>query len=82
MSTPLGSQQDYRVSLDAFEGPLDLLLFLVRRAEVDLHDIPIAQVTDQYLGVLRQTARVDIEQAGEFLVMAATQVNGWNYFNI
>lgn len=74
MSTPLGSQQDYRVSLDAFEGPLDLLLFLVRRAEVDLHDIPIAQVTDQYLGVLRQTARVDIEQAGEFLVMAATLV--------
>lgn len=67
-------QQDYRVSLDAFEGPLDLLLFLVRRAEVDLHDIPIAQITDQYLGVLRQTARVDVDQAGEFLVMAATLV--------
>ncbi|MCH2142157.1 MAG: segregation/condensation protein A [Phycisphaerales bacterium] len=71
---PMDMQQDYRVSLDAFEGPLDLLLFLVRRAEVDLHDIPIAQITDQYLGVLRQTARVDVDQAGEFLVMAATLV--------
>jgi segregation and condensation protein A len=76
MSTHQPSQKDYRVRLEAFEGPLDLLLFLVRRAEVDLQDIPIAEITDQYLDVLHHTRGddVDIEQAGEFLVMAATLV--------
>jgi segregation and condensation protein A len=76
MNASYPSQKDYRVSLEAFEGPLDLLLFLVRRAEVDLQDIPIAELTDQYLEVLRHTQRedVDIEQAGEFLVMAATLI--------
>jgi segregation and condensation protein A len=76
MSTQQPSQKDYRVTLEAFEGPLDLLLFLVRRAEVDLKDIPIAEITDQYLDVLHHTRRddVDIEQAGEFLVMAASLV--------
>ncbi len=76
MNSPQPSQKDYRVTLDAFEGPLDLLLFLVRRAEVDLQDIPIAEITDQYLDVLHHTGGddVDIEQAGEFLVMAATLV--------
>ena len=68
--------QDYRVRLDAFEGPLDLLLYLIRRAEVDITDIPIAALTDQYLEHLseldREHVRVDIELAGEFLVMAAT----------
>jgi chromatin segregation and condensation protein Rec8/ScpA/Scc1 (kleisin family) len=49
MSTHQPSQKDYRVRLEAFEGPLDLLLFLVRRAEVDLQDIPIAEITDQSL---------------------------------
>lgn len=76
MNSPQPSQKDYRVTLEAFEGPLDLLLFLVRRAEVDLQDIPIAEITDQYLDVLHHTSGedVDIEQAGEFLVMAATLV--------
>ncbi|MDP6987367.1 MAG: segregation/condensation protein A [Phycisphaerales bacterium] len=76
MNSPHPSQKDYRVTLEAFEGPLDLLLFLVRRAEVDLQDIPIAEITDQYLEVLHHTRGddVDIEQAGEFLVMAATLV--------
>ena len=76
MSTHQPSQKDYRVTLEAFEGPLDLLLFLVRRAEVDLQDIPISEITDQYLDVLHHTRGddVDIEQAGEFLVMAATLV--------
>ena len=63
---------DYRVQLDAFEGPLDLLLFLIRRAEVDITDIPIAEITDQYLAYLSQIDRIDIDTAGEFLVMAAT----------
>jgi len=68
---------DYRVRLDAFEGPLDLLLFLIKKSEVDLHDIPIASITDQYLRFLSQLrsqgpGRIDIDTAGEFLVMAAT----------
>jgi segregation and condensation protein A len=72
---------EYTVRLDAFEGPLDLLLFLIRRAEVEVTDIPIAQITDQYLkfiGDLNDDGsgghRLDIERAGEFLVMAATLV--------
>lgn len=68
--------QDYRVRLDAFEGPLDLLLYLIRRAEVDVVDIPVATLTDQYLEYLteldREHVKIDIELAGEFLVMAAT----------
>ncbi|MEX2219673.1 MAG: segregation/condensation protein A [Phycisphaerales bacterium] len=66
---------DYRVQLDAFEGPLDLLLHLIRRAEVDITDIPIATIADQYMAHLTDAggiARIDIDVAGEFLVMAAT----------
>jgi segregation and condensation protein A len=67
-------QEDYLVSLDAFHGPLDLLLYLIRRAEVDIHHIPIARITDQYIAFLRGLDDVDIEAAGDFLVMAATLV--------
>ena len=67
-------QEQFRISIDAFDGPLDLLLYLVRRAEVDIHDIPIAQITDEYLEILRDAASVDVEMAGEFLVMAATLI--------
>ncbi len=65
---------DVRIQLDAFEGPLDLLLYLVRRDELEITDIPIAQVAEQYLALIRAAgiAKIDIEQAGEFLVMAAT----------
>jgi segregation and condensation protein A len=63
---------DYRVHLDSFEGPLDLLLYLIRRDEIDLHDIPVARITQQYLAFLGQIDRIDIDAAGEFLVMAAT----------
>ena len=68
------SQEDYRVRLSSFEGPLDLLLFLIRRAEVDIQDIPIAEITDQYLAFLGGLDRIDIDLAGEFLLMAATLV--------
>jgi len=71
MSLP---QEQFRISIEAFDGPLDLLLYLVRRAEVDIHDIPIANITDDYLEVLRHSASVDVEMAGEFLVMAATLI--------
>jgi segregation and condensation protein A len=63
---------DYRVELDAYSGPLDLLLYLVRRDEVDLYDIPIARLTEQYLTYLRRWQQIDVDLAGEFLVMAAT----------
>jgi segregation and condensation protein A len=63
---------DYRVQLDAFEGPLDLLLFLIRKNEVEVEEIPVARVTEQYLKFLEGIEKIDIEVAGEFLVMAAT----------
>ena len=70
-------QEEYTVRLGTFEGPLDLLLYLIRRAEVDIHDIPIVQITDQYLDAIEHLDReesLDIDAAGEFLVMAATLV--------
>jgi segregation and condensation protein A len=67
-------QEQFRITIDAFDGPLDLLLYLVSRAEVDIHDIPIAKITDEYLEVLRDGVSVDVEMAGEFLVMAATLI--------
>lgn len=64
--------EDYKVRLDAFEGPLDLLLFLIRKNEVDVHDIPVALIAGQYIAFLGQIDRVDIDVAGEFLVTAAS----------
>lgn len=63
---------EYKVRLEAFEGPLDLLLHLVRKAEVDIEAIPLASIADQYINYLAGIDRIDIELAGEFLVMAAT----------
>ena len=68
------SQEQFRITIDSFDGPLDLLLYLVKRAEVDIYDIPIAQIADDYLEVLRTSAAIDVEMAGEFLVMAATLI--------
>ena len=65
----------YKVKLDAFEGPLDLLLFLIRKEEVSIYDIPIARITEQYLDYLRAMQELDIGVAGEFLVMAATLIH-------
>ena len=62
----------YRVRLDIFEGPLDLLLHLVKKNEVELSDIPVATITDQYLGYLDLLHQLDLDLAGEYLVMAAT----------
>jgi segregation and condensation protein A len=63
---------DYLVDLEGFNGPLDLLLFLVKRQEVDVTDIPICQIADQFQESLRVMELIDVERAGEFLVMAAT----------
>lgn len=65
-------QPEYKVRLDAFEGPIDLLYYLIRRAEVDITEIPIAEIADQYMAYLEGIERVDIDRAGEFLLMAAT----------
>jgi segregation and condensation protein A len=63
---------DYRVDIDVFAGPLDLLLYLVRKEEVDIYDIPIAKITDQYIRYIEMLKSLDIDLAGDFLVMAAT----------
>jgi segregation and condensation protein A len=63
---------DYRIKLQVFEGPLDLLLFLIRKNELDIYDIPIESVTKQYLDALRAMQQLDLDLAGEFFVMAAT----------
>ncbi len=62
----------YRVELDGFEGPMDLLLYLIRKHEVDIHDIPLSLITEQYIAYLDDVDRIDIDLAGEFLVMAST----------
>jgi segregation and condensation protein A len=64
----------YRVKLDVFEGPFDLLFHLIEKNEVDIYDIPIAEITQQYLQYLDQMRYFDIEIASEFLVMAATLI--------
>ena len=63
---------DYKVKLDIFEGPLDLLLYLIKKSELDIHDIPITTITEQYLEYLNLMQLLDLDIAGEFLVMAAT----------
>jgi segregation and condensation protein A len=63
---------DYQVDLETFRGPLDLLLYLVKRQEVDICDIPIARVIEQFLDHLRVIELIDVERAGDFLVVAAT----------
>jgi segregation and condensation protein A len=67
--------EDYPVRLKVFEGPLDLLLHLIRKHEVDIYDIPIALVTQQYLDYLDLMQELDLDVAGEFLVMAATLIH-------
>ena len=63
---------DLPIRLDVFEGPLDLLLFLIRKNEIDIYDIPIEKVTQQYLEILRTQEKDNLELAGDFFVMAAT----------
>ncbi len=65
-------RQTVTIKLARFEGPLDLLLHLIKRDEIDIYDIPIAHITQQYLGYLELMRILDLEVAGDFLVMAAT----------
>jgi len=63
---------DYKVDLQVYQGPLDLLLFLIRREEVDIYDIPIARILEQYLTYVELLKELDPDTVGEFLVVAAT----------
>jgi segregation and condensation protein A len=65
-------ESDYRAKLEVFEGPLDLLLYLINKEEVDVYDIPIERITSQYMEYLSLMKLLNLEVAGEFLVMAAT----------
>jgi len=69
---PSNSDMAYNVSLPVFEGPLDLLLHLIDKAQLDIYDIPIAMIAEQYLSYIRSMQHLDMEIASEFLVMAAT----------
>lgn len=69
---PFVQPLDHPIRLPIFEGPLDLLLFLIRKNEIDIYDIPVETVTRQYLEVLYNMEKLSLEVAGEFFVMAAT----------
>ncbi len=66
---------DYEIKLEIFQGPLDLLIHLIRKNEVDIFDIPIAIITDQYLGYLDMMKALNINVAGDFLLMASTLIH-------
>lgn len=65
---------DYKVDIAVFQGPLDLLLYLIRKEEVDIYDIPIARITRQYLKYIEMMTTLNLEVAGEFILMAATLI--------
>ena len=67
-------RNSYRVKLEVFEGPLDLLLYLIKKDEIDIYDIPISHITEQYLEYMKLMEQLDIAVAGDFLVMAATLI--------
>lgn len=69
------SPDAYKVKLETFEGPLDLLLHLIRKSEVNIYDIPIALITEQYLGYIELMQELNLDVAGEFLVMASTLIH-------
>ena len=62
----------YKIQLEKFEGPLDLLLYLIKKNDIDICDIPIAQITDQYMEYIGMMKMLDLDIVGDFLVMAAT----------
>src|SRR6201984_715091 len=67
-------ETDYKVKLEIFEGPLDLLLYLIKRDEIDIYDISIERITKQYLEYLQAFKELKIDIAGEFVVMAANLI--------
>ncbi len=65
----------YRVELQQFEGPMDLLLFFIKRDEIDVYDIPIARIADEYLAYVRVLEEIDLDGVGDFIYMAALLIN-------
>lgn len=65
---------EYKVKIDQFEGPLDLLLHLIQQLEIDIYDIPVADITDQYVAFVRAMQELELDVASEYLVMAATLI--------
>ncbi len=68
----MAAQEEYKVQLEVFEGPLDLLLYLIKKDELDIYDIPIERITNQYMEYINLMRMLDLNIAGEFIVMAAT----------
>ena len=66
---------DYAIKLDIFEGPLDLLLYLIKKNEIDIYNIPVALITEQYLQYLKIIKSLNLDLAGEYLVMASTLIH-------
>lgn len=64
--------KSYQVKVEGFEGPLDLLLHLINRYEIDIYDIPVSQITDQYMHYIHTMQVLELDLASEYLVMAAT----------
>ena len=64
--------QSYTIKLPQFEGPFDLLLFFIERDELDIHDIPISKITEDFLAYIRQMEEMNIDLASEFILIAAT----------
>jgi segregation and condensation protein A len=69
-----GNGEELKLVLGEFDGPLDLLLYLIRQNQIDIYDIPIARITDEYLRSLQLMQELDLAIAGDFLVMAATLI--------
>src|SRR2546421_9880895 len=67
-------ETEYKVRLEIFEGPLDLLLYLIKRDEIDIYDISLERITRQYLEYLQAFKELNIDVAGEFVVMAANLI--------
>jgi len=68
------TKENYSVNLEVFQGPLDLLLYLIRKDEIDIYDIPIARVTEQYMQYIELMKTLNLELAGEYILMAATLI--------
>ncbi|MFW6123692.1 MAG: segregation and condensation protein A [Acidobacteriota bacterium] len=75
MANMESSQQDYQINLEVFQGPLDLLLFLIKKKKIDIHNIPIASITKEYLKYLDNKKSINLESESEFLLMAALLIH-------
>ena len=74
MGTPAPTPTPYRIHLEMYEGPLDLLLDLIRKQEIDIHNIPISKITGQYLEYLHKLEELNVDVSAEFIYMAATLI--------